>query len=172
MKHLPIYIIIILVVALLFTCNKKPIHTETITTIHDTTVHVDSFTHTDLRVDTVFRLDYDTIIQGVAFDVNNYTYKIKDSLLVGTITATSPIKPIINFDYYIKSFEIKDSTVIIRSDLRGFYYGGELVVQPLLNQAYIGLGYMTKRGDLINLSLGKDFSTNTNLIKAGFYKKF
>ena len=84
----------------------------------------------------------------------------------------SPIKPIINFDYYAKSFEIIDSTVAIKSDLRGFYYGGSVIVSPLLNSAFIGVSYMTKKGDIIDLSIGKEFSTNTNLIKLGIKKRF
>ena len=99
-------------------------------------------------------------------------YKIEDSLLIGTIRATSPIKPIINFDYYLKSFEIKDSVHVIKSDLRGFYYGGDIIISPMLKEAYIGLGYMNKKGDLLDISVGKEFSTNTNLIKLGFKKRF
>ena len=152
--------------------NRKPIHTETVTRVTDTIVRYDTIVHNNLRVDTVVRLDYDTIINGVSFDVNEYEYKINDSLLVGTIRATSPIEPLINFDYYVKSFEVKDSVHVIESDLRGFYYGGSVIISPLLNSAFLGLGYMNKRGDIIDLSIGKEFATNTNLIKLGFKKRF
>ena len=125
-----------------------------------------------MRVDTVFKTDYDTIINGISFDVNNYTFKVNDSLLAGTITATSAIKPIISFDYYVKSFEVKDSVTLIRRDLSGFYYGGSVIVSPLLNSAFVGLGYMNKKGNIVDLSIGKDFATNTNLIKLSYKKRF
>ena len=171
MKQLPLYIIIVLLLVL-FTCSPKPKEAVRVKTFRDTIVRIDTFNHTNINGDTVFKLYYDTIINGVSFDVNQYEYKIEDSLLVGVIRATSPVKPIINFDYYLKSFEIKDSTVSFKSDLRGFYYGGDIIISPMLKEAYIGLGYMTKKGDLINLSIGKEFATNTNLIKLGFKKRF
>ena len=162
----------ILAVLLYISHNRKPVHTETITRVTDTIVRYDTIIHNNLRVDTVVRLDYDTIINGVSFDVNEYEYKINDSLLVGTIRATSPVKPIINFDYYVKSFEVKDSVHVIKSDLRGFYYGGSVIVSPLLNSAFIGVGYMYRKGDFLNISIGKDFATNTNLLKVGYKKRF
>jgi hypothetical protein len=171
MKQLPLYIIIVLLLVL-FTCNPKTKETVRVKTFRDTIVRVDTVVHSNLQVDTVIVLDYDTIINGIAFDVNQYEYKIEDSLLIGTIRATSPIKPIINFDYYLKSFEIKDSVHVIKSDLRGFYYGGDIIISPMLKEAYIGLGYMNKKGDLLDISVGKEFSTNTNLIKLGFKKRF
>jgi hypothetical protein len=166
MKHLPIYIIIALLLVLL-TCNKPNKHTVSTIAIHDTIIRVDTFNHTDIVVDTVVMMGYDTIINNIAYPVNKYEYKINDSLLDGVIVATSPFRPKLDFKYTLKSFEVKET--IIKRDLRGFYYGGELV---LLNQAFIGLGYMNNKGDLLNLSVGKDFATNTNLIKAGFYKRF
>ena len=97
--------------ALLYSSCNRTNPTETIIERYtDTIVRYDTILHNNLRVDTFVRLDYDTIINGVSFDVNEYEYKINDSLLVGTIRATSPVKPIINFDNYVKSFEIKDCT--------------------------------------------------------------
>ena len=170
MRELPLYAIIVLLLVL-FTCNKPT--KKTIVTEHyrDTIVIHDTFNHSTLRVDTFYSLNYDTIIEGKGFDVNMYEYKINDSLLTGTIRATSPVEPLINFDYYVKSFKVKDSVRVIKSDLRGFYYGGSLVVSPVLNSVFIGLGYMNKKGDIIDLSIGKDFSNNTNLLKLGFKKR-
>jgi hypothetical protein len=166
-------IIAVTLSALLYSSCNKTNPTETIIErFTDTIVRYDTVTHVNLRIDTVVRLDYDTIINGVSFDVNEYEYKINDSLLVGTIRATSAIKPIINFDYYVKSFKVKDSVSVIKRDLSGFYYGGSVIVSPLLNSAFIGASYMVKNGDIIDLSIGKEFSTNTNLIKLGFKKRF
>ena len=160
MRHTLVLLTLIattLAVLLYISHNRKPVHTEKVTRVTDTIVRYDTIVHNNLRVDTVVRLDYDTIINGVSFDVNEYEYKINDSLLVGTIRATSPIEPLINFDYYVKSFEVKDSVHVIKSDLRGFYYGGSVIVSPLLNSAFIGVGYMYRKGDFLNISTGKDF---------------
>jgi hypothetical protein len=171
MRELPLYAIIILLLVM-FTCNKPARDTVQIESFRDTLIRYDTINHTNLRCDTVFKLDYDTIINNLSYPINKYQYKIKDSLLDGVIIVKSPFKPSVNFDYTLKTFEVKDSTVSFKSDLRGFYYGGSVIISPLLSSAFVGVGYMNKKGNIINLSIGKDFATNTNLIQLGFKKRF
>lgn len=178
-KVVPIYIVIFLLIAVLvFKCDNKP--NESVRTIksvvefHDTIIQYVDVHHESIQLDTVISLD--TLIQieyqEYGYALNEHHYKINDSLLTGTIIAKSPFKPEIDFNYTLKNYTIKDSTVVTKQDLRGFYYGGEIVVHPLLSQMFTGIGYMNKKGDLFDVSVGRDFQNESNLIKLGYKKRF
>lgn len=176
-KVIPIYIVIFLLIALLvFRCDSTP--KESIRTVknvveyHDTIVRVDTVNHYKIDVDTVIKTNTDTLIEYGYYDNSEYHFKINDSVLDGTIVAKSPFKPEIDFNYTLKSYTIKDSTVITNKDLRGFYYGGEMVVHPLLSQMFIGVSYQDNRGQIFDVSVGRDFQNESNLIKLGYKKRF
>lgn len=178
-KIIPIYILVIILIALVvFKCGSKT-QTETIyKTVHttDTLINYVDVEHTNLKVDTVIKtdsivvLDLDTHEYGYA--LHEYHYKINDSLLNATIIAKSPFKPDIDFKYKLKNFTIKDSVYTEKTQLKGFYYGGEIVLHPLLNQMFIGVAYQDNKGQIFDVSIGRDFVQNNNLLKVGFKKRF
>ena len=106
MKSLPIYILVILLIAILvFKCDNEPSKTtyepyEVLYEVHDTTIQYVNVYHESLRVDTIIRTDFDTIINDYNYTLSEYHYKINDSILDGTIVALSPFKPIIDFKYH------------------------------------------------------------------------
>ena len=175
-KVIPIYIIIILLIAVLvFKCDTpkpsviyKTIHTS------DTIIDTLRVSHTNLEVDTIIKLD--TLVkiefQKHGYALHEYHYKIKVSLLDGTIIAKSPFKPDIEFNYNLKSVTIKDSIHTKEQVLKGFYYGGELMVMPLLSQMFIGVAYQDNRGQIFDIAVGRDFQNESNLIKLGYKKRF
>ena len=170
------FVIIALFIALFFTCNKPQKIVTKSEIIHstDTIVKFDTVNRVNLQVDTV--IDLDTLIQiefqEYGYALHEYHYKINDSLLTATIIAKSPFKPDIDFNYNIKQFTIKDSVFVKEKSLKGFYYGGEAVVYPLLSQMFISVAYQDNRGQLFDISLGRDFDNKTNLIKLGYKKRF
>lgn len=176
MKQLPIYIIIVLLIAVLvFKCDSKPSKVRTITNLiehTDTIVRYDTIEHNSLKIDTIVLTNTDTIIKGVKFNNSEYHYKINDSVLDGTIVAKSPFKPDIDFNYTIKNHTIKDSVYLEKRVYKGFYYGGEIVVQPLLSQMFIGVSYQDNKAQIFDLSVGRDFQNESNIIKIGYKKRF
>ncbi len=172
-KVIPIYIVIFLLIAVLvFKCDNKPKESKSIIEYRDTTIQYVNVYHDSIELDTIIETKTDTLIKYGYYNNAEYHFKINDSLLDGVIVATSPFKPEIDFNYTLKNYTLKDSTVVTKQDLRGFYYGGEIVVEPLLNQMFIGVAYMNKRGDLFDISVGRDFQTESNLIKLGYKKRF
>jgi len=109
---------------------------------------------------------------------STYIYKIKDSLLEATISAYSQTRPQIDLSYKLKSFQINDTILIkdsvykeLRIDKNKLYLGSEMVISPLLSQAYIGASFEHKRGHLFSLDLGYDFNNQQRLIKVGYKRK-
>ena len=174
MKTAPIYILIILLIAVLvFKCDNKPSSTsnqyvpyDVLIEVHDTIISIDTFNHYRIIV------DLDTVINDYKYKLSEYHYKIQDSVLDGTIVATSPFKPDIDFTYKLKTYTIKDSTVLRENNYRGLLYGGRIAVSPLLTQMSVTGAYQFKRGDIIDLSLGRDFQNNYNIITVGYMKRF
>jgi len=171
-------IIIVLLILLFFTCNKPPKTVTKSEVYHtsDTIIKFDTVHHTRLKVNNIIDLDTVVMYQVDTFEygfaLHEYHYKINDSLLNATIVAKSPFKPDIDFNYNIKQFTIKDSVFVKEKSLKGFYYGGEAVVYPLLSQMFIGVAYQDNRGQLFDISAGRDFENKTNLIKLGYKKRF
>ncbi len=174
-KIVPIYIIIFLLIAVLvFRCDtKEPIRNiSNVIVYRDTIIKVDTVNHYNIKVDTVFKTDTDTLIEYGYYNNAEYHYKINDSVLDGTIVAKAPFKPEIDFKYKLKNYTIKDSVYVEKTKLRGFYYGGEMVVHPLLSQMFVGVAYQDNRGQIFDVSVGRDFQNESNLIKLGYKKRF
>ncbi len=105
-----------------------------------------------------------------------YHYLIQDSLLNATITATSQDRPDVSFSYTLKNhtitnnISVKDSTYvkeIVRA--RSLYFGGEVAISPF-SQAYLGIDYADRKGNLFGISQGYDF-VNQNPITKISYKR-
>ena len=118
-----------LVIFYLSTCNKpQTIETEKTEHYKDstTTITIDSSeiegSHKNLTAiqkrDSIITKDstvlvYDTIpVEAIPLGLDTFYYNIKDSLLEAKITAFSKERPYIDFDYKMKSFEIKERTII------------------------------------------------------------
>ena len=137
----------------------------------DTIVKVDTFKVRELQIDTITLTKYDTIINDLSYPISKYEYNVKDSLLSAKITLESVFKPRkLEFEYNIKTFEIKDSIVTPEPIKRNFFYGGEVHVTPLLNGAYVTIGYQDRKKNLFTLSLGN--VNKSTAIKLGFLKRF
>lgn len=167
-----------LMLLLLFTCNNKPSkpsvvisHTSDTTIVHDTIVDTLIVQHTHIipsKIDTLILSDSNTFR-------HKYYYPVKDSLLDGLITAKSNDRPQIDFKYKLKNYHtstyttIKDTIVISN---HGFMYGGDVVVSPLLSEISVAASYQNKKGNLFDLSIGRNFTLNQNIIKLGYRRKF
>ena len=173
------YLIIIILVCLLclFTCNggskqsKVIYHTSDTTIVHDTIVDTIVMHHTNILPIHVDRID---LSDTNAFEYRYY-YPIKDSLLEGVIIAESNDRPKIDFNYKLKKYHTSTTTTIrdtFNISNHGFLYGGNIIVSPLLSAASFGLSYQNKKGNLIDLELGRDFVNNNNFISLGFRGKF
>jgi len=180
--------ILVVILYLLKGCNKpippKEIVIRTIDTIYksDTIINYVEKEHTNLSPTIVIK---DTSFKHDRIDLSDtsifwstYIYKIKDSLLEATISAYSQTRPQIDFKYTLKNYEINNTTLIkdsvykeLRIDKNKLYLGSEMVVSPLLNQAYIGASFEHKRGHLFSLDLGYDFNNQQRLIKVGYKRK-
>ena len=173
MKHVPIYIILVLLIILL-TCNTrtdyKPIKEYYHST--DTIVRIDTFNHTDIVVNTIVKTNTDTLIEYGYYNNSEYHYIIDDSLLTGEIIAKAPFKPVIDFKYKLNSYTIKDSVYVKEKSYRGFLYGGTVSVDPLLSIIEANIAYQNKKGDLFKVGLGYDFTNKNRLISVGFLKRF
>ena len=175
-KIIPVYIILILLLVLLIFKCDSPKSTTVYRTTHtsDTIVKTIEVNHTSLKVDTFYVLD--TLVKFEykpnGYALHEYEYKINDSLMNGVITAKSPFKPDVNFKYKLKQFTIKDSIHTKEDVLKGFYYGGELMVLPLLSQMFVGVAYQDNKGQIFDISVGRDFQNESNLIKLGYKKRF
>lgn len=106
--------------------------------------------------------------------LRTFYYVKKDSLLDGSILVNALERPhSVNFEYSFKQKTIKDSVyvekVISKSKLFG---GGEVVVDPMMSQMYLGLDYYHKEGHLFNFSLGYDLQNKNKLIKFGYKREF
>lgn len=180
MKAAPIYILIIILIGLLvFKCDNKPttsgkgyIPYEVLVEIHDTIERIDTFHHHHIKLDSVHITDIDTVINDYKYTLGEYHFPIKDSLLDGVIIARSPFKPIIDFKYKVKSYTIKDSTILRENNYSGFLYGGRVAVSPLLTQMSVGVSKQFRSGDLLNIEVGRDFSNELNIVTLSFYKRF
>ena len=172
-KMTPLYILIILLIAaLVFKCDNSKSAKLIHKTVRDTVLIMDTFHHESIKFDTIIVTDTDTLIERGYYSNSEYHYKINDSLLTGTIIAKTPFKPSIDFKYTIKSYTIKDSVYTVKQSLKGFYYGGGLSVKPLLNQMYIGVSYHDNKNQMFDLSIGRDFQGERNIISIGYKKRF
>lgn len=182
MKKAPtlILVAIIAVLLILLQCNKSKVVksnpvTYTVVEHHtDTIVDTVYVSHTNLVVNTIIKTERDTVIEYHKQHFSEYHFKINDSLLDGVIVATSPFKPEIDFNYTLKQFTIQDSTIVEKKeqDYKGFLYGGEVTISPLLNELSFGLGYQTKHGDLFELDYGRNFNDKYNVLRLGYKKRF
>tara|TARA_R110001632_G_scaffold195229_1_gene316817 strand:- start:1476 stop:2015 length:540 start_codon:yes stop_codon:yes gene_type:complete len=157
------------------TFKGKNTHTSSliIDEVHDTIIIIDSFEVKTLVVDTFYSTKYDTFIREGTYPINKYEYKIKDSLLDGLIIASSPFKPVIDFKYTVKSFNIKESiTLQPPTDYSGLFYGGSIVLSPFATELYLDGAKSFKNGNQINLSIGRNFEQKITLYKIGFLRKF
>jgi len=181
--YLILGLISVIVVILLFgkscsTVKNTPeqIVTRTVDTITKIETKIDTIviTHTKLipsKVDTVYLTDYGS----KSFQ---FHYPIKDSLLDGLIIAHSLTEPKIEFNYRLKSFN-KETTTLIKDSVNTtnfieknkLYFGGEIVVNPMMENLYLGLDFEHKRGHLFNFSLGYDLKNDYKLIKVGYKKR-
>jgi hypothetical protein len=175
--------ILVVILYLLKGCNKpippKEIVIRTTDTIYksDTIINYIEKKHTNLSPDTSYKHDR-LDLNDTSIFWSTYIYKIKDSLLEATISAYSETRPQIDLSYKLKSFQINDTILIkdsvykeLRIDKNKLYLGSEMVVSPLLSQAYIGASFEHKRGHLFNLDLGYDFNNQQRLIKVGYKRK-
>jgi len=180
--------ILVVILYLLKGCNKpippKEIVIRTTDTIYksDTIINYVEKKHTNLSPtivikDTSFKHDR-IYLSDTSIFWSTYIYKIKDSLLEATISAYSQTRPQIDLSYKLKSFQINDTILIkdsvykeLRIDKNKLYLGSEMVVSPLLSQAYIGASFEHKRGHLFSLDLGYDFNNQQRLIKVGYKRK-
>ncbi len=127
----------------------------------------------DIQTDTVIQLHTDTFVfKGHKVPISEYRYPINDSLLKGTIIAKAPFKPVIDFKYTLESHTLKDSIYIEKTPLNGFYYGAEVMAYPLLSQMFLSLDYQNKKGAIIGVAVGRDFTHENNLIKLSYKKRF
>lgn len=171
---------IVVILFLLRGCNKPLPPKEIVIRTTDTIVRIDTITdtltfyHTNILPIRVETMDLSDTNQFKF----KYYYPIEDSLLNGSITALSNDRPQIDFTYKLKTFTINNQTTIkdsvykeVRIDRNKLYLGSEVLVSPMLSQAYIGASFEHKRGHLFNIDLGIDFNTNNKLIKVGYKRK-
>ena len=174
MKHVPIYIILVLLI-LLLTCNNnsEPVN-PVIEYVHhtDTILRIDSFYHTNIEVDTVIKTATDTLIRYGNYNISEYHYIIDDSLLSGEVIAKAPFKPVIDFKYKLKSYTIKDSIYIKEMSLKGFLYGGQISITPLISIIEANIAYQSNKGDIFKAGYGYDFNNKNRIITIGYLKRF
>tara|TARA_R100000544_G_scaffold3636_1_gene1411 strand:+ start:52 stop:564 length:513 start_codon:yes stop_codon:yes gene_type:complete len=170
MKNTSILITFFIFVLFLSSCPRDTGKVFYDTKIYtDTIVRVDTFRVRELQVDTITLTQYDTIINDISYPINKYEYNVNDSLLTAKITLESVFKPRnLDIDYTVKTFEVKDS--IYTPVKRNFFYGGEVHALPLLNGAYVTLGYQDRKRNLYTVSVGN--VNKINILKVGFLKKF
>ena len=171
MKHVPIYILLVLIIALLFRGCESGQSTNEVIITNDTIVNTYTITDTIVRYDTAMYVR-DTILNNDTLQVNVYTYAIEDSLVKGTITMEGVFNPNLSYDLAFKSFHTTQHTKVIEKNLRGFLYGGQLTVEPLVSQLEINLAYQFKQGNIIKAGLGYDFNQQNPIITIGFLKRF
>ena len=172
MKNTSILITFFIFVLFLSSCPRDSREVFYDTKIYrDTIVKVDTFKVKELQVDTITLTQYDTIINDISYPISQYEYNVKDSLLSAKITLESVFKPRkLDIDYTVKTFEVKDSIFTPAPVKRNFFYGGEVHALPLLNGAYVTLGYQDKKRNLYTVSVGN--VNKMNILKVGFLKKF
>jgi hypothetical protein len=174
-KDIIIIILIALIGYFVFIRKGKSSHSSSliIEEIHDTIIRYDTVKIKRVPLDTFYKTIRDTFIKEGTYSINEYEYNINDSLLVGTIFATSPIKPSIKLEYTLKSYNIKDSTVIREPlDHSGLFYGGSVLVKPFATEIYFDAAKSFKNGNQINVSIGRNFEIKQTVFKIGFLKKF
>ena len=174
MKCYIIALIVLIGTFFLLFFGSKPVEVKTVREVYrDTIIQVDSFYLTDIQTDTVKELHTDTFFfEGHKVPMSEYHYPINDSLLKGTIIAKAPFKPVIDFKYTLESYTLKDSIYIEKTPLNGFYYGAEVMAYPLLSQMFLSLDYQNKKGAIIGVAVGRDFTHENNLIKLSYKKRF
>lgn len=172
MKHVPIYIILVLLF-LLLTCNNNGVrNTTTVVTKHDTTVVNHVITDTVKLFDTVVRNVRDTIVEGFEFQMHEFHHTIDDSLISGTITVEAPFNPLLKYSLNAKSFHTTKTTEIKETSLKGFLYGGEITVLPLLNTMQLNVAYQSNVGDVYKVGYGYDFTHSNRVLSIGYLKRF
>ena len=174
-KDIIIIILIALIGYFVFIRKGKSTHSSSliIEEVHDTIPLWDTVRIKPVPLDTFYKTIRDTFLKEGTYNINKYEYKINDSLLSGTIFATSPIKPEIDFKYTVKSFNIKDSIVIQElKDYRGLFYGGSILIKPFATEVYFDAAKSFKNGNQINASIGRNLEDKRTVFKIGFLKKF
>lgn len=130
-----IIIILLLVFALLYTCNSQ----QSNTTITKTVTRVDSVRVTDTVVNTIYvpkkevvYIDYQIDLTDTSVFKNKvYHYGQSDSLLTYNIYVDSECKPEkVDFQYDIKNFTIHDS----------IYIKDSVHVKELVNKSFLAFG--------------------------------
>lgn len=113
-------------------CQDPKVVTETIverytdtTIVHDTTIKEVAKHHWHVQPS-----NHDTVYLTPEYiaSLDTFIYDIKDSILEAKITALSETKPLINFSYKVKHFEIKETIQIKDS----------LIVERKKTQFFIG----------------------------------
>jgi hypothetical protein len=175
-KSIPICIILVLIL-ITFTCNdeigtrsESNIIKEVVT--HDTTIVTITITDTLTVPYKVVESIRDTIYRSVDFPINEYHYTIDDSLIAGTIVVEAPFNPVLKYSLTSKTFNTTTKVEKTERNLRGFLYGGQVSVVPLISNIEANIAYQNKRGDIIKLGLGYDFTHNNKLITVGLLKRF
>ena len=173
MKQVPIYILIGIVICL-FTCNNSNTHSieERIVTsvIHDTLITTYTITDTLVQYDTTIFVR-DTIICDTV-SVQEYVYDINDSLITGQIIVQGISNPNLKYTLTTKAFHTTKHTEIIEKNLRGFLYGGQITVEPIMSQFEINIAYQNKQGNIFKLGGGFDFYNSNPIITIGYLKRF
>lgn len=174
MKHVPIYIILVLLL-LVVTCsdNKTSCIDRTKAVVeYDTTIIHHTIRDTITSFDTIVKNTRDTIVDSVKYSLNEYHYKVNDSLITGEIVVEAPFNPILRYELTANSFHTTEYTKETITNLRGFLYGGQITIDPLLTNLQGTLAYQNKRGSMYSLGLGFDFTNKNRLISVGYLKKF
>lgn len=155
-------------------------HTETIDTVIDTFLLVSEPVNIPVYVwmhDTMY-LDVPNVIYS---DLDTFYAPIRDSLLEANITVLAKERPIIMFDYKLKSFNttitnsIKDSTfseITEKVRVNQLYYGVEAIVYPGFKGIFGGIDFISKKGWQGEVSVGvAQFSGESDpMIKLGLKK--
>ena len=174
MKCRLVILLILVLTFFLLHFGSKPTEVKEVKIVYrDTIIKVDSFYLKDIQTDTIIQLHTDTFVfNEYKVPISEYHYKINDSLLKGTIIAKAPFKPVIDFKYNLESYTLKDSIYIEKTPLKGFYYGAEVMAYPLISQIFLSLDYQNKKGAIIGVAVGRDFTNENNLIKLSYKKRF
>ena len=173
MKQVPIYILIVVVICL-FTCNDSNTHSieerDITSVISDTLITTYTITDTLVQYDTIVSLRDTFICDTVT--MNEYVYDIDDSLITGEIVVQGISNPNLKYSLSTKSFHTTKHTTVTEKNLRGFLYGGEITVQPILNTMQFKVAYQNKKGNIYNLGAGFDFYNTNPIVTIGYLKRF
>ena len=177
MKHASLYSALVLVICLLMLKTCAPVEGNTrlidvVTIERDTIVSYRTVSDTVVEYNTVVDSIHDTIINNVSYPVNEYTFNVVDSVINGTITVQSPFKPVLRYELTTQSKTITKHTTTTITNLKGFMYGGQLTVEPILSQIEINIAYQNKKGNIYKVGGGYDFHQQKPIVTIGLLKRF